>query len=56
MNDVYFDYATKFQNLVEEIFYIGVNNVQLQIKDEFDLDRGFSKKEEIELLRRFELL
>lgn len=53
MNDVYFDYSTKFQNLVEEVFYLGTDKIKLEADTSLDLDKGFTADEEQELLERF---
>lgn len=56
MNDVYFDYSTKFQSLVEETFYLGTDQIKLEASSSFDLDKGFSKEETQELLERYSRL
>lgn len=56
MNDVHFDYSTKFQNLVEEVFYLGTDNVKLEADASLDLDKGFPADEEQKLLERYNQL
>lgn len=56
MNDVYFDYSTKFQSLVEEVFYLGTNSIKLEANERLDLDKGFSADEERELLEKYKRL
>lgn len=56
MNDVYFDYSTKFQNLVEEVFYLGTDKIKLEADTSLDLDKGFPADEEQELLERYSQL
>lgn len=56
MNDVYFDYSTKFQSLVEEAFYLGTDAIKLEADTSLDIDRGFSQEETRELMERYSLL
>lgn len=56
MNDVYFDYATKFQSLIEGVFFFGTNEIKLEASTSLDLDKGFSKEEAEELLERYSRL
>lgn len=56
MNDVHFDYSTKFQNLVEEVFYLGTDKIKLEADEEFDLEKGFPEAEVAELLERYSRL
>lgn len=56
MNDVHFDYSTKFQNLVEEVFYLGTDKIKLEADEEFDLEKGFPVEESAELLERYSRL
>ncbi len=52
-NDVSLDYVTKFQNMIEEVFYFGTDGIKLEADEKFDLDKGFSEEEEKMLLERY---